>query len=195
MRHPGAQRFVAATQYAPAGQVSAVARHSTQRPLVVSHTAPPALPAHDASVVQRNGTSGVSIVATSTTGRSIADTAASGPPTTESPSAQPATNANPTGIHKIPVRSFMSGPPSRSADIASRVSERPLGQRRFYRIHIARVCGTSQFESPPGLETMPLVFVALRDDIPRYTARKPWPSMVQSHCGLPSLSASPYEYA
>jgi hypothetical protein len=56
-RQPGAQALVAATQYWPDGQVSAEARHCTQRPEATSQTPPSERPTHCASAVQTKGTS------------------------------------------------------------------------------------------------------------------------------------------
>ncbi|MBK8692902.1 MAG: hypothetical protein IPN17_11555 [Deltaproteobacteria bacterium] len=56
-RQPGAQALVAATQYCPDGQVSAEARHCTQRPEATSQTPPSERPTHCASAVQTKGTS------------------------------------------------------------------------------------------------------------------------------------------
>ncbi|MEZ4409602.1 MAG: hypothetical protein R3A52_24490 [Polyangiales bacterium] len=53
-RHPLAQVF-ALEQYCPAGQRSSVGVQGTQRPEVVSHAGPSALPAQSVAEVQRVG--------------------------------------------------------------------------------------------------------------------------------------------
>lgn len=98
LRQPAAQTKVIGSQCCAAGQVSAEATQRTQRPVAVSHTAPPGSVVHWSLERQPDGTSGVSLASAAslasmrslvkgTSARSSPRSAAAsaGPPTTELP--------------------------------------------------------------------------------------------------------------